>query len=148
MDEKTEWRDAWTRSKNANLPTFSKGTAALNQEIRRGISELSNLLDGIERSGSFSDFYAAVEKLCEVSRRVSQNTHSIKAICDFGVSPATLFTDHFLNQYCNLPALKRTWWVEGAALCGFAIEPGCRVLELGCGTGYHSDIFFSLLQKR
>ena len=42
-----------------------------------------------------------------------------------------------------MSAFKRTWWVEGPVFCGLCIDPGSRILELGCGTGYYTDIFFS-----
>ena len=54
-----------------------------------------------------------------------------------------MYTDHYLNQFFLMSAFKRTWWVEGPAFCGLAIEPGSRILELGCGTGYYADVFFS-----
>lgn len=84
-----------------------------------------------------------MERSAEVSRKISGLSHSLRTFCDFQVPPATLFTDHFINQFFLMSAHKRTWWVEGPAFCGLSIEPGARILELGCGTGYYTEIFFS-----
>ena len=139
----TEHRDAWADSKQAALSQVFQACANVIAEISRGGLELDRLVRELAQSASFRDFYAKVERLAEVSRLTAYNTHNLKLLCDFQIPPATLFTDHFVNQFFLMSALKRTWWVEGPAFCGLAIEPGSRVLELGCGTGYYTDVFFS-----
>jgi SAM-dependent methyltransferase len=42
-----------------------------------------------------------------------------------------------------MSAARRTWFVEGPTFCTLAFKPSDRVLEIGCGTGYFTDIFFS-----
>jgi len=139
----TEHRDAWANAKQVTLPQVLQAWANVTAEISRGGLELDRLVRELAQSVSFRDFYAGVERLAEVSRLTAYNTHNLKLLCDFQISPATLFSDHFINQFFLMSALKRTWWVEGPAFCGLAIEPGSRVLELGCGTGYYTDVFFS-----
>lgn len=143
MDEKTEYRDAWADAKQVALPELFQASANAANEINRGGLELGRLLQQLGRSTSFREFYAGVERLAEVSRGICYNIHNLKVLCDFQVPPATLFTDHYVNQFFLMSAFKRTWWVEGPAFCGLAIEPGSRILELGCGTGYYTDVFFS-----
>jgi SAM-dependent methyltransferase len=143
VNGKTEYRDAWADSKQATVPQVLQAAAAVMQEVSRGGLELDRLVQQLTRSTSFRDFYAGVERLSEFSRSVAYNAHNLKVLCDFQVSPSTLFTDHYLNQFFLMSTLKRTWWVEGPTFCGLAIEPGSRILELGCGTGYYTDVFFS-----
>lgn len=143
MDENTKYRDAWANAKQANPAQVRQAAVAVIQEVRRGGLELDRLIQQLTRSTSFRDFYAGVERLAELSRGVSYNVHNLKLLCDLQVPPTTLFTDHYLIQFYLMSAMKRTWWIEGPAFCGLAIEPGCRLLELGCGTGYYADVFFS-----
>jgi SAM-dependent methyltransferase len=139
----TPYRDAWAQAKQVALAEVFKASANVAKEISHAGVEIDRLVQQIARSTSFRDFYAGVERLAEVSRLLAYNAHNLKLLCDFQIPPATLFTDHFLNQFFLMSALKRTWWVEGPAFCGLAIEPGARILELGCGTGYYTDVFFS-----
>jgi SAM-dependent methyltransferase len=139
----TAYRDAWAKSKQVALAQVFRSSANVTKEISRGALELDRLTQELARTTSFRDFYAGVERLAEVSRVISYNVHNLKLLCDFQVPPATLFTDHFINQFFLMSTTRRTWWVEGPAFCGLAIEPGSRILELGCGTGYYTDVFFS-----
>lgn len=143
MDDKAKYRDAWADSKQVSVAQVLQAASAIVQEVKRGGLELDRLMQQMTQSASFRDFYAGVERLAEISRNVSYNVHNLKLLCDFQIPPATLFTDHYVNQFFVMSALKRTWWIEGPAFCGHAIEPGARILELGCGTGYYTDVFFS-----
>src|SRR4029077_6397662 len=84
----------------------------------------------------------AVERGAALSREIAKLTHHLQLICDFE-PPVTTFMNHFINQLFLMSELRRTWWVEGPTLCGLAIKLGTRLLEIGCGTGYYTDIFFS-----
>jgi SAM-dependent methyltransferase len=142
----TKHRDAWIGNKQVNpaaMGQISQSSRPSMEQLRASASQLAEIAQQITRATTFRDFYDAVERSAEVSRDISYITHNLKAFCDFQVPPATLFTDHFINQFYLMSAFKRTWWVEGPAFCGLAIEPGARILELGCGTGYYTDIFFS-----
>jgi SAM-dependent methyltransferase len=143
MEETTRYRDEWANAKQATVPQVVQAGAAVLNELSRGSTELGQLVQQLTHAPSFRDLYAAVERLAEVSRLVAYNAHNLKLLCDFQIQPATLYTDHFVNQFFLMSALKRTWFVEGPAFCGLAIEPGSRLLELGCGTGYYTDVFFS-----
>ena len=143
MAEATEYRDAWAKSKQVALTQVFQSAANVTKEISRGALELDRLTQELARATSFRDFYAGVERLAEVSRLLAYNAHNLKMFCDFQIPPTALYTDHYINQFYLMSAFKRTWWVEGPALCGLAIEPGSRILELGCGTGYYADVFFS-----
>jgi SAM-dependent methyltransferase len=143
VDKTTEFRDAWAQSKQATVPQVLQAAAPVIQEISRGGLALDQLMRQMAQASSFKDFYAGVDRLAELSRSISYNVHNLKLLCDFQIPPQTLFTDHFLNQFFLMSAMKRTWWVEGPAFCGLAIEPGSRILELGCGTGYYTDVFFA-----
>jgi SAM-dependent methyltransferase len=143
VDEKTKYRDAWADSKQVTLPQVFQATANVTQEVSRSGLELDRLVQRLARSTLFREFYAGVERLAELSRSVAYNVHNLKLLCDLQVPPSALFTDHYVNQFYLMSAMKRTWWVEGPAFCGLAVEPGSRILDLGCGTGYYTDVFFS-----
>jgi SAM-dependent methyltransferase len=139
----TEYRDTWANSKQVALSQVFQASANVTREISRSGLELDRLVQQLLRASSFRDFYAGVERLAEIARSVSYNAHSLKLLCDFQIPPVTVYTDHYLNQFYLMSVMKRTWWIEGPAFCGLAIKPGSRILELGCGTGYYTDIFFS-----
>jgi SAM-dependent methyltransferase len=141
--ELTEYRDAWANAKQVTLPQVFQASADVTREISRGGLELDRIVQKLLASTSFRDFYAGVERLLEVVRSVSYNAHNLKLLCDLQIPPPSVYTDHSLNQFFLMSAMKRTWWVEGPAFCGLAIEAGSRVLDLGCGTGYYADVFFS-----
>ncbi len=142
----TKHRDAWIGNKQLGptaMGQVSQATRAAAEQIRAAAQQMIQIAQEITQAASFRDFYDAVERSAEVSRNISYLSHNLKAFCDFQVPPTTLFTDHFINQFFLMSAFKRTWWVEGPAFCGLAIEPGARILELGCGTGYYTEVFFS-----
>jgi SAM-dependent methyltransferase len=139
----TEHRDAWANSKQVAPTQLFQASATVTTEIRRGGLELDRLVQQLLRSTSFREFYAGVERLTEIVRTISYNAHNLKLLCDLQIPPQSVFTDQFINQFYLMSALRRTWWVEGPAFCGLAIEAGSRVLDLGCGTGYYTDVFFS-----
>jgi SAM-dependent methyltransferase len=143
LAETTEHRDAWVARKQVDLSQVFQASANVTNEISRNGLELDRLIQQLRHSTSFRDFYAVVERLAQVSRSVSHDVHNLKLLCDFQIPPATQYTDHYINQFFLMSALKRTWWIEGPAFCGLAIESGSRILELGCGTGYYTDVFFS-----
>jgi SAM-dependent methyltransferase len=143
MEETTRYRDEWANAKQATVPQVVQAGAAVLNELSRGSTELGQLVQQLTHAPSFRDLYAAVERLAEVSRLVAYNAHNLKLLCDLQISPTSLYTDHYLNQFFLMSVFKRSWWVEGPAFCGLAIEPGSRILELGCGTGYYTDVFFS-----
>jgi len=128
---------------NPYLQQVLQVSAPVTTEIGRGGLELDRLVKQIGHLTSFQDCYVIVERLVEVSRLIAYNAHNLKLLCDLQVPPVTTYTDHYINQFFLLSTMKRTWWLEGPAFCGLAIEPGSRILELGCGTGYYTDVFFS-----
>ncbi len=142
----TESRDSWARSKQVtpelarNLATIA---AASVQNIQAQVVQLGEANHAILGAQSFVDFYAAVEKAAEISRQITQLCHHLKLVCDFQVPPATTFTDYAISQNLLMPAFKRTWWLEGPCFCGLGIDPGARILDLGCGTGYYTDLFLA-----
>jgi SAM-dependent methyltransferase len=143
VNDRTRHRDRWADAKQVALADVFRASATVTNEISRGTAELERLVQQLARSMSFRDFYAGVERLAEVSRSIAYNAHNLKVFCDFQIPPTTLFTDHYINQFLLMSTMKRTWWVEGPAFCGLAIEPGARILDLGCGTGYYTDVFFA-----
>jgi SAM-dependent methyltransferase len=145
LSEATKHRDAWIQSKQIALPHLFQTTAEFAMQLRTQMFELDQMLQRLGRSASLKEFYDGVEKLATMSRHIANVAHALKSICDF-TPPATSFMDHYINQFSNM-SLRRTWWLEGPALCGFSIEPGCRILEIGCGTGYFTDLFFSPFAK-
>jgi SAM-dependent methyltransferase len=142
----TKYRDDWIAKKRVDpliMSQISQTARLATERLRAMASQMVEITQKIARTPSFRDFYDAVERSAEVSRAISYLCHNLRVICDSQVPPAPDFTDHFNNQFFLMSAFKFTWWVEGPAFCGLAIEPGSRVLEIGCGTGYYTEIFFS-----
>jgi len=142
----TKHRDAWIGKKQLGptaMRQISQATRPAVEQLRAAANQIVEIAQEITQAASFRDFYDAVERSAEAGRKISYLSHNLRLFCDFQVPPATLFTDQFINQFFLMSAFKRTWWVEGPAFCGLAIEPGARILELGCGTGYYTEVFFS-----
>jgi SAM-dependent methyltransferase len=139
----TESRDAWAASKQATVSQVAQAAASVLQELSRGGIELDRLTQQLGQSKSFPELYAGIERLAEISRNIAYNAHNLKLFCDLQVPPASVYTDHYVNQFFLMSAMKRTWWVEGATFCTLAFRPTDRILEIGCGTGYFTEIFFS-----
>jgi len=139
----THFRDAWTASKQATVAQVMQAAAGVARELSRSGIELDRLTRELEHSTSFSELYARVERLAEISRVIAYNAHNLKLVCDLQIPPYSVYVDQYVNQFFLMSAFKRSWWVEGPAFCGLAIEQGTRVLELGCGTGYYTDVFYS-----
>jgi SAM-dependent methyltransferase len=143
VDGATPYRDAWAASKQATVAQVMQAAAGVARELSHCGIELDRITRELQRSASFSDLYARVERLAEISRTIAYNAHNLKFVCDLQIPPSSVYVDQYLNQFLLMSVAKRTWWVEGPAFCGLAIEQGARVLELGCGTGYYTDVFYA-----
>jgi SAM-dependent methyltransferase len=142
----TNYRDEWIANKRVDTMAMAQilqATRPATEQLRAAALQIVEIAQELVRASTFRDFYDATERSAEASRRISYLTHNLRLFCDLQVPPSAVYTDHFINQFFLMSAYKRTWWVEGPAFCGLAIEPGARILELGCGTGYYTDIFFS-----
>jgi SAM-dependent methyltransferase len=67
----------------------------------------------------------------------------VKSYCDWSIAPMPEFTDHVINLYYMWPEHKRTFWLEGAVLCALTMRGDGRYLELCCGSGFYSDMFYA-----
>jgi SAM-dependent methyltransferase len=142
MDGPIESRGAWANPRKSPFHKFSK-LPLISKQISHGGLEIDRLMQKLLRSTSFEEFNAGVERLAELSRIISYNTHTLKLLCDEEIPQSSVYLDHYTKQFYLMSAMRWTWWLEGPAFCGLVIEPGSRILELGCGTGYYTDIFFS-----
>src|ERR1700730_1194154 len=142
----TEHRDRWIDSKQLT-PELSRQMAvskdAWARDIQDKIALLRRAKSDLAFAQTFREIYAAVDNLSELSRSISYISHEMKFLIDWGITPVPEFQDQFINQHYLLPKYKRTFWLEGAVLCGLGIEPGKRVLELCCGSGWYTDQFYS-----
>ena len=115
----------------------------LHLQLRETVSELEAAELAVQTGQDFPSFYLGIDKLAQTSRRLAYAAHAFKTFCDWQVPPVPEFNDHFINLFYLMPRLQRTFWLEGAVLCGLGIKPGGRILELCCGTGFYTDVFYS-----
>jgi SAM-dependent methyltransferase len=142
----TTHRDRWISSKKITSALFSRLRGEQwTSQLRDDISAIRSIWRDVTFADNFSDFYAAIDRLTEISRRIASASHEAKFLCDWRVAPPPEFNDQFVNHYYLMPTLKRTFWLEGVIFCGLGIEPGQRLLELCCGSGYYADHFYSPL---
>jgi ubiquinone/menaquinone biosynthesis C-methylase UbiE len=139
----TQSRDQWASSKQISPDRLAELKAALAQHIDAAFQAIRSAARDATFASNFQFFYAAVDTLAAASRALANFSHMIKSECDWGPPPMPEFQDQFVNQYFNLPKYRRTFWLEGAVFCGLGIEPGKRILELCCGTGWYTDLFYS-----
>jgi SAM-dependent methyltransferase len=107
------------------------------------VAELTAAEQMVRNGRDFVNFYNGIDRLAVTSRRLSYATHYFKTFCDWQVKPVPEFNEHFINLFYLMPRLRRTFWLEGAVMCGLGIEPGGRILELCCGSGFYTDLFYS-----
>jgi SAM-dependent methyltransferase len=140
----TTYRDQWVRTKQVTPELFSRLRDELRvSRLRDDVSAIRNVWRDVTFASDFSEFYAAVDRLAEISRRIASASHEARFLCDWRLLPLPEFNDQFINHFYLMPELKRTFWLEGVIFCGLGIEPGKRLLELCCGSGYYADHFYS-----
>jgi len=150
MDTPNEHQLRWVAQKTptaADLETIKLVTANLQSSINAATQIFADLSKRLAASDGFADFYDAIDRFAEVTRTLSRFAHSAKAFCDWNVAPVPEFTDHFINQYFLWPERKRTFWLEGAVFCALAMKRGGRYLELCCGGGFYSDMFYASIAR-
>ena len=140
----THFRDLWAKGKQVSPDLFSRmKTGEWATKLRDDIAALRHVWRDVSFAQTFPEFYAAIDRLAETSRRISFTSHEVKGLCDWMIPPVPEFNDQFVNQFYITPGYKRTFWLEGAIFCGIGIKPGKRILELCCGAGYYTDLFYS-----
>jgi len=138
-----EFHKRWIASKSIEEGAFNALRAHVHAAAGGAVERLSRTAAELKSAESFAAFYDAVDRLAEISREFAQTVHSAKLFCEWTVPPGPEFTDHFLNQYALLPAFRRTFWMEGPVLVALALTRGGKALELCCGSGYNSNVFYS-----
>jgi SAM-dependent methyltransferase len=148
MDDPTEHQRRWT-SQKAQWPAEVAAVDALKAGLAASLDACQQVLGGfaekLRSSRSFSEMYDAVERFAEFSRVLARIAHSAKYTCDWETAPIPEFNDHYINQYFLWPELKRSFWLEGPVITALAMKRGGRYLELCCGSGFNSDLFYSAM---
>jgi SAM-dependent methyltransferase len=139
----THYRDLWVRSKQYNAKKLAQLKATAVKEAELAIRAAQGGKRDVAFADDFQSLYAAVDTLALASRTLAFVSHAIKSECDWGALPMPEFQDQFINQFYVMPEYQRTYWLEGAVFCGLGIEPGKRILELCCGMGWYTNLFYS-----
>jgi SAM-dependent methyltransferase len=139
----TQYRDLWASDKQITPQKLSELKAYLANTAEVEIQSVRQAKREASFANNFPTFYAAVDELAAATRRLSHVSHLMKFVCDWQIPPIPEFNDQFINQFFLLREYKRTFWLEGAIFCGLGIEPGKRLLELCCGSGWYADFFYS-----
>jgi len=150
MDSPGERQRRWIAQKQPaahHQEAVRQVSATLISSLGSTLQTLGELAPKLAASDDFAGFYTAVDRLAELSRSFSRVAHYAKTFCDWTVPPTPEFTDHFINQYFLWPELKRTFWLEGAVMCSLAMKRGGRYLELCCGGGFYSDMFYASIAR-
>jgi SAM-dependent methyltransferase len=146
MDTPNEHQRRWIAQKAptaADRETVKLIKANLQSSIAAVAQVLAEVSRRLAASEDFAEFYDSVDRFAEITRILTRFAHSAKAFCDWSIAPVPEFTDHFINQYFLWPEHKRTFWLEGAVFCALAMKRGGRYLELCCGGGFYSDMFYA-----
>jgi SAM-dependent methyltransferase len=150
MDTADEHQRRWIERKAptaADLETVKLLKMNLQSTIHAAVQVFVDVSKRMTSSEKFAEFYADVDRIAEIARSLARLAHSAKAFCDWNVAPVPEFTDHFVNQYFLWPEFKRTFWLEGAVFCALAMKRGGRYLELCCGGGFFSDMFYASIAR-
>ena len=146
MDTSQEHQRRWIAQKaptEADRETIKLIKATIEASIATGMQVLANVSRRLAASEDFAEFYDSIDRFAEITRVLGRFAHSAKSFCDWNIAPVPEFTDHLTNQYFLWPEHKRTFWLEGAVFCALAMKRGGRYLELCCGGGFYSDMFYA-----
>jgi len=139
-------RDRWASQKRLT-PEIVQHIAEIKTRLQATLIDETRALAEAEAeicsSSDFKGFYAGVDRLTETTRRLALMSHEIQNFCDWGVPPVCEFNNHEINVNYLMPQFKRTFWLEGAAFCGLGLREGMRILELCCGSGFYTDMFYA-----
>jgi SAM-dependent methyltransferase len=139
----TQKRDLWAADKDLSPKDLADLKSWVAQSSELTLRHLDRAKHEALAAVDFQSFYAAIDEFAVASRQLAHIAHQTKYYCDWSVPPVPEFQDQFLNQFFVLHEFNRTFWLEGAVLCGLGIEPGKRVLELCCGMGWYTNYFYS-----
>ena len=150
MDRPDEHQQRWIAQKRpapVHREAMKQVAATLVASIQAALKTFGELVPKLTASDDFAGFYTAVDRLAELSRSLAGVSHYAKTICEWTVPPMPEFADHFINQFYLWPELKRTFWLEGAVMCSLAMKQGGRYLELCCGSGFYTDMFYASIAR-
>jgi SAM-dependent methyltransferase len=145
-EHQSRWlaQKALSPDNQARAEDVRKSLRASVGAVHEVIGQLLGMLDGVQ---GLPSIYTVVDRLADLTRILVRTTHAAKYTCDWGTHPVPEFTDHMLNQYFLWPEHKRTFWLEGAVMSSVAMRQGGRYLELCCGSGFYSDMFYAAIAR-
>lgn len=74
---------------------------------------------------------------------MARGTHYLQFLAEWGVDNPEYF-DHELDLYWLWPASRNSLPMERGVWSSFALKPGGNTLDLCCGDGFYSKMFYSL----
>ncbi len=103
----THFRDLWAKGKQVSPDLFSRmKTGEWATKLRDDIAALRHVWRDVSFAQTFPEFYAAIDRLAETSRRISFTSHEVKGLCDWMIPPVPEFNDQFVNQFYITPVYK------------------------------------------
>lgn len=88
-------------------------------------------------------FLPILKIINKVLRNVTQTTHRIQHIIQWGASPTPEWYDHHLDVYYSWSHTRIPYFLERGVFNLPAIKQGSTVLELCCGDGFNAKHFYS-----
>jgi SAM-dependent methyltransferase len=85
----------------------------------------------------------ALQRVNGALRTVSRATHFLQYKAGGLVGGDAEWFPHYLDLYWQLPARQRPMFLERGVFNLLAMKPGARVLDMCCGDGFYSDLFYS-----
>jgi SAM-dependent methyltransferase len=77
------------------------------------------------------------------SRRWASSVHRTKLLVEWGLDTPPEYFDHNIDLYHQWGQSRDPFWAERGIFNILAMQPGARVLELCCGTGFNARHFYS-----
>jgi SAM-dependent methyltransferase len=77
-------------------------------------------------------------------RRLSERSHKLEFDAVYGIQPIPEWFDHFLDQHYHWPATGIPFSWERGIFNLLAMQQGCRVLNLCCGSGFYDRHFYAV----
>jgi SAM-dependent methyltransferase len=114
----------------------------INNVIAKQEKEFSTIRSSFGKPITPDELSGVVGSFAQISREFAGNAHQLKMYHDWSISPTPEWFDHFIDQFYQTQN-SVSLWMERGVYGVLALKRGGKLLELCCGDGYNTKVFYS-----